>query len=40
MNTQVFLRFLAATTELLGDLMVAYASLRVHYRFLYEHKVD
>jgi hypothetical protein len=40
MDTHILLRLLAATTELFGGLMVAYAALRVHHRFLNEHKVD
>ena len=34
------IEFIATTLELIGTLLVAYAALRVHHRFLREHKVD
>jgi uncharacterized membrane protein len=30
----------ARTFEVIGTLLIAYAALRVHHRFLSEHKVD
>ena len=31
---------LALTFEFVGTVLIAYAALRVHFRFLSEHKVD
>lgn len=32
--------FLAKTLDIVGSVLIAYAALRVHHRFLAEHKVD
>ena len=40
MNTNQILALIASTAELFGGLMIAYAALSVHGRFLHEHKVD
>ncbi len=34
------IRIVALTLEFVGTVLVAYAALRVHYRFLSEHRVD
>ncbi|MDP3900036.1 MAG: hypothetical protein Q8Q23_03070 [bacterium] len=35
-----YLEMLSATFEVIGTVMIAFAALRVHHRFLNEHKVD
>jgi hypothetical protein len=39
MSARIIL-ILADTLELIGTTMIAYAALRVNYRFRHEHKVD
>lgn len=34
------LEFLGFTLDVIGKIMIAYAAIRVHYRFWKEHKVD
>ena len=34
------MEFLGATFEVIGTVLIAYAALRVHHRFLNEHAVD
>lgn len=40
MNTGQMLAVVAATSELFRGLMIDYAALNVHDRFLHEHEVD
>ncbi|MCP6720300.1 MAG: hypothetical protein KJI72_03230 [Patescibacteria group bacterium] len=34
------IEFIATTSDFIGKLLIAYTALRVHHRFLSEHKVD
>lgn len=34
------LEFIGFTLDVIGKIMVAYTAIKVHYRFLKEHKID